>query len=92
MLPVLVYGFRTLGEFLKTVIPRRPGSIGCAAAIAAGLVNSLGMPLVLDEWEESTLVFICVTAFSMLFVYLPYKSKKTMQNKETLGQRANAEA
>ena len=92
MLPVLVYVFRTLRELLKTVIPRRPGSIGCAAAIVTGLVNSQGMPLVLDEWEESTLVFICVTAFSVLFVYLPHKFRQNERKMEILRQRANAEA
>lgn len=92
MFAVLLYGMRTLREFFRTVIPRRPGSVGCTAAIAAGLVNSLSMPLIFDEWEESTLVFICITAFSFLFVYLPYKLKKTVQNKKTLGQRANVEA
>lgn len=76
MFAVLLYGMRTLRELFLTVIPRRPGSVGCAAAIAAGLVNSLAMPMVFDEWEESTLVFICVTAFSILFVFLPERQSK----------------
>lgn len=74
-LTVLIYSFRLMREFFRTAFHRVPGAIGCTAAICAGLVNSLAMPLVFDEWEESSLVFACMTAFLILFVLLPYRQQ-----------------
>lgn len=50
-------------EFIQTSFRKVPGAIGCTAAIIAGLINSLAMPLVFDEWEESSLVFACMMSF-----------------------------
>ncbi len=90
MLTVIVYGLRLLREFHRTTVKRLPGAVGCTAAICTGLVNSLSTPFVLEQWEEASFVFAAITTFSILFVYLPYKSKKEEQKKKTLGQRANA--
>lgn len=90
MLTVILYGLRLLREFYGTTVKRLPGAVGCTAAIFTGLVNSLSTPFVLEQWEEASFVFAAMTAFSILFVYLPYKSKEKEQKKKTLGQRANA--
>lgn len=63
---------RLTGEILRTAFRKLPGSIGCAAALVAGLVNSLAMPLVYSEWEESSLVFACILSFFTLFVVIPH--------------------
>ena len=76
LITFLTYTVRMLREFLKTCSERIPGAMGCAIAIAAGLVNSLAMPLVFDEFEESSLVFACVTALFLLYVFLPHWSGK----------------
>jgi O-antigen ligase len=76
MVTFLAYGFRLLREFFRTALQKLPGSVGCASAIIAGLVNSMAMTLVFDKWEESSLVFACLMAFFVLFVFLPQQYKK----------------
>lgn len=71
----MLYGFRLLREIIQTTREKYPGAIGCASALIAGLVNSLSMPLVGDQYEESSLVFACMTALFVLFVFLPYREK-----------------
>lgn len=87
----ITYVFRALREFFHTSRLRLPGAIGCTAGIIAALVNSLAMPLVFDEWEESSLVFASVTAFMVLFVYLPYRrgelAEKVEPTKPRVGGR-----
>lgn len=92
----ITYVLRALREFLRTARLRLPGAVGCTAGILAALVNSLSRPLVFDEWETSSLVFASITAFMVLFVYLPYrqgtvagKAGPTKQHlgKQTLGRR-----
>jgi O-antigen ligase len=81
MATFLLYALRLIYEILKAASLRLPGAIGCAAAISMGLVNSLAMPLIFDEFEESSLVFICISALFILFVYLPNIRKvKSYQN------------
>jgi O-antigen ligase len=70
------YVFRLFRELVRTNLARLPGAVGCASAIAAGLVNSLAMPVIGDQWEESSLVFACLTAFFVLFVVLPYREQR----------------
>lgn len=72
----MVYGARAIKEFIQTIRLDLPGALGCSAGLSAALINSLAMPLVFDEWEESSLVFASVTALMVLFVYLPYKQRK----------------
>jgi O-antigen ligase len=67
-IPVVIFFFRLLREFLKTTGRKLPGAIGCTAAISTGLINSLASPFVLDKWDESTLVFACLIALFILFV------------------------
>jgi len=64
-------------EIRRTAFRNLPGAVGCSAAIIAGLVNSLAMPLVYSEWEESSLVFACIFAFFILFVVIPYSRQST---------------
>jgi len=68
-----------LREFMRSTRERRPGAIGCAAAISTGLVNSLAMPLIFDEWEESSLVLVSVITFMTLYVILPYRKGKAQK-------------
>ncbi|HEC99034.1 MAG TPA: O-antigen ligase family protein [Proteobacteria bacterium] len=70
------YLFRLLREGMQTARQRLPGAIGGAGALAAGLVNSLAMPLIGDQYEESSLVFCCMMALFVLFVFLPYMEKR----------------
>jgi O-antigen ligase len=67
-----IYVLRLFRELLRTNLARLPGAVGCASAMAAGLVNSLAMPLVGDQWEESSLVFASLTALFILYVYSAY--------------------
>jgi O-antigen ligase len=73
---VLIYFFRLLREFLRTSFHRLPGAIGCGVGIAAGLVNTLSMTLVFDEWEESSIIFACLNSLFIFFVLLPYRQQK----------------
>jgi O-antigen ligase len=75
LIVVLIYFFRLLREFFRTSFLRLPGAIGCGAGLATGLVNTLTMTLVLDEWEESSLIFACLSALLVFFVLLPYRRK-----------------
>ncbi len=72
----MLYGFRLLREIIQTTREKYPGAVGCAGALAAALVNSLAMPLVGDQYEESSLVFCCIMALFVLFVFLPYMGKR----------------
>jgi O-antigen ligase len=67
-----VLALRLARETLATAFRSLPGAVGCSAALVAGLVNSLAMPLVYSEWEESSLVFACIFAFFILFVVTPF--------------------
>ncbi|MBW2011405.1 MAG: O-antigen ligase family protein [Deltaproteobacteria bacterium] len=68
MLVFLFYALRLLKEVFVTSTRRVPGAVGCAAAIAMALVNSLANPLIFDQFEESTLVFVSISVFFALFV------------------------
>ena len=79
MLTVFIFGSRLLREFYQGTAHGRPGAIGCTAAICAGLVNSLSQPLVLDEWQGSSLVFVSMMAFFLLFVILPFRQERLIK-------------
>ena len=79
LLVLIIYVLKLLREFMRSTRERRPGAIGCAAAISTGLVNSLAMPLIFDEWEESSLVLVSVITFMTLYVILPYRKGKAQK-------------
>jgi O-antigen ligase len=60
-------------ECWRTAMQKRPGAIGCASAMAMGIVNSLTNPFIFDKWEEATLIIVCFLALFTHFVYLPLK-------------------
>jgi hypothetical protein len=70
---IIVFGFliRLMRELLKTTFQKLPGSIGCASAIFTGLINSLSIPIIFDEWREGSLAFSCVLSFFIFFVLIP---------------------
>jgi hypothetical protein len=55
---VTAFVVQTSRECKKYIKIRYKGGIGSSAALLTGFVNSLAMPMVLDQWEESTLVFV----------------------------------
>jgi O-antigen ligase len=71
---VLAYGLRLAIELLGPARRGMLGSRGVLGAIPAGLVNSLGMPLIFDQYEESSLVFISFAALSVFWVVLPWRA------------------
>jgi hypothetical protein len=48
-----------------------PGGVGFAGALAAAFVNCLGMPLIADRWVTTTLVFVWLVGFFLLYVRGP---------------------
>ena len=72
---VLVYGIRLTKEFFRSIHLNVPGAYGCGCALLTGLINSLSMSFIFDEWEESTLVFANVSALFILFVYQYYQQR-----------------
>jgi O-antigen ligase len=83
MTTFLLYTLRLIYEIFKAAFLRLPGATGCAAAISMGLVNSLAMPLIFDEFEESSLVFVCISALFILFVFLPHLNSVKVQKNYT---------
>ena len=66
---VVLAGVAKLGtETLSSVRLHRPGAVGCAAALVAGLVNSMGLPIVGEAWMAPTLVFAGVLGLHLLYV------------------------
>jgi hypothetical protein len=53
------------------------GAVGATAALTAGLVNSLSMPIVLDQWEESTVVFVSLLSMFLLYSQVAPTSRNT---------------
>ncbi|HUW34260.1 MAG TPA: O-antigen ligase family protein [Planctomycetota bacterium] len=47
---------------------RRPGGAGCAAAMTAAVVNSMGLPIIGESWMVPSLVVACVLGLHLLFV------------------------
>jgi O-antigen ligase len=71
--------FKLAREIILTAFRKQPGAIGCAAALVAGLINSMAMPLVYAEWEESSLVFACIFSLFILFVVIPYIKQRRVK-------------
>jgi hypothetical protein len=55
---VALFLTRLFGECSRAVARGRVGAVGLSAGLATGLVNSLSMPIILDQWEESSIVFV----------------------------------
>jgi len=55
-------------EMMRHVSLRRIGAVGCAAALTAGLVNSMSMPVIGEQWHPPTLIFACLLALHILYV------------------------
>lgn len=55
-------------DALRVARRGQKGSIGCTAAICAGLVNSLSVAFLGETWMMSTYSFICVLALFSLYV------------------------
>ena len=72
----IFFALRLAREFIQTTFRRLPGAVGCAAAIIAGLINSMAMPQVFSEWEEASLVFACVISFFILHVVVPHRQQQ----------------
>jgi O-antigen ligase len=69
LLGVIFYGtfLMRLGiEFIRARAARAKGSVGGTAALTAGLINSLAIPMVADYWMEPSFAFCC---FLGLFIW-----------------------
>jgi len=73
MIIFIIYLIRFIYEVIETCSKRYIGSIGCAGALACGLINSLGLPIVADQWMAPSLVFGCISALFLLFIVLPHR-------------------
>lgn len=82
---LVVYGFRVFRETMRPVRDRREGALGATGALATGLVNSLGMPMVFDQYEESSLAFVSFTALSIFWVYAPWRSAIRQSTNRIIG-------
>lgn len=65
---VLLAFRRFIRDALQSVRQAREGSVGCAAAIAAGLVNSMSVAFLGETWMMSSLSFICILGLFSSFV------------------------
>jgi O-antigen ligase len=64
-------GFAALRLLLEALGAARagvPGGLGSLAALLTALVNSLAMPLVFDQFEESSVVFVAFAGLLVLWV------------------------
>jgi len=55
-------------ESMKTLKARPDGSIGCIAGLTAGLVNSLSVPVFLEQWRLSSVTFASILAIHLFWV------------------------
>ncbi|HUS57507.1 MAG TPA: O-antigen ligase family protein [Planctomycetota bacterium] len=62
---------RLTRETLHATRWTRPGAVGAAAAMGAGIVNSMGLPIIGDIWMAPTVVLASMLALHVLFVVTP---------------------
>lgn len=68
----IILGFyRLIKESLRNIRSRRIGCVGCAAALAVGIVNNMSFSLLGEQWTPPTLVFFSILSLSILFVSKP---------------------
>jgi O-antigen ligase len=72
---VIAFLVKLIADSLRCLKFLRPGAIGCICAINAALVNSLAMPLIFDEWEESSLALTAFLAFFASKVVIPVRKE-----------------
>jgi O-antigen ligase len=65
----LIYIVKLLRELFAAARNSVPGSVGLAAAIPAALVNSLSKPMILSEFEDSSMVYVGFSALFLLWVH-----------------------
>jgi len=58
-------------EFFSSTHAHRPGAVGCAAALIAGLINCLTVPVIGEYWRPEGLVFTCFLALHVFYVRRP---------------------
>jgi O-antigen ligase len=73
MIVFIIYLIRLIYEAIETYSNKYIGSIGCAGALACGLINSLGLPIVGDQWMTGSFTFTCISALFVLFILLPHR-------------------
>lgn len=62
---------------LRAVRSFRVGAVGGAAALCTGLVNSMAMPMIFDQWEESALASAALIGLLSFFVWhLPFAEQR----------------
>lgn len=62
---------------LRALRSRRIGAVGGAAALCVGLVNSIAMPVIFDQWDESVLAYAALIGFLSFFVWHRPKSENS---------------
>lgn len=68
---VFIWLFWLTVEIVRSIRHKRIGSVGCAAAMTAGLVNSMGSAFLGETWTSATFVFMCFIGIHLLFVRVP---------------------
>lgn len=65
----LVFLVKLAAELISTLRCNIKGSLGILAAMAAGFVNSLSMPMIADRWVTASFAFMSIFALFILYVY-----------------------
>ena len=69
VLPVIAFLWRLVTQARRGARSGAIGAVGGAAALATALVNSNAMPMILDQWGKTTLVFVALLGFMVHFVW-----------------------
>ena len=55
-------------ELWSSIRIHQPGAVGCAAALVAGLVNCVTVPVLGEHWRPESTVFVCFLALHLFYV------------------------
>jgi hypothetical protein len=56
-------------EAVRSAVKRYPGSVGCLAALLAGVINSQSCAYLGEGWTEATFTFVAFLGLHILFVW-----------------------
>ena len=74
-LTIMCWGwFRLSREIKNSLQSRALGTVGCAAAFTAALINNMSISFVGEQWRDPSFVFVSILALYLLFIL---KSKET---------------
>ncbi len=76
------FSLRVWWSAFVEVLRKRRGTVGFVGALTVSFVNSLGMPLMADRWETSSIVFVALIALFVL--YIKDDEQETVESCEVL--------